>query len=131
MNGCYYNDEIKVGELIRTEFGGIGKFYRSASESPDVYCLYTTKSDGLKYSTRYDSITKHSEDIKDLLEIKDVIHYRIDNISTTLETKGYIESIVDIKDEEMLKSIKENQDYHILEILTKEKWNQTAYKVKE
>lgn len=124
-------DEIKIGEWIRTEFGGIGKFYRPASESPDVYCLYTTKPDGLKYSTRYDSITKHSKDIKDLLDIKDVIHYRIDNISTTLETKGYIESIVDIEDEEMLKSIKENPDYYILEILTKEQWKQTAYKVKE
>ena len=112
-------DEIKVGEYVRTKLGDI----KQITEGFEFIIERLNKSDNY--------ITKHSEDIKDLLEIKDVIHYRIDNISTTLETKGYIESIVDIQDGEMLKSIKENPDYHILEILTKEQWNQTAYTIHE
>ena len=72
---------------------------------------------------------KHSKQLIDLIEVKDVIKYRINNISTTLETKGYIEGIVDISDEEMLQGIKNDNDYHILEILTKEQFEANCYKV--
>lgn len=72
---------------------------------------------------------KTSKKLKDLIEVKDVIKYRIDNISTTLETKGYIEGIVDISDEEMLQKIKSDKNYHILEILTKEQYMANCYKV--
>ncbi len=43
--------------------------------------------------------------------------------------KGYVEGIVDISDEEMLQKIKSNKDYHILEILTKERYMANCYKV--
>ena len=59
--------DIKVGEYVRTEFGNIGKFYRPASESSDVYYIYINK-DGNKISSRYDSIVKHSNNIIDLIE---------------------------------------------------------------
>lgn len=72
---------------------------------------------------------KHSKQLIDLIEVKDVIKYRINNISTTLETKGYIEGIVDISDEEMLQRIKNDNNYHILEILTKEQFEANCYKV--
>lgn len=64
--------EIEVGEYIRTEFGNIGKYYRPASENADVYCMYIGK-DGIKYSTRYDSIIKHSKNIIDLIEEDDIV----------------------------------------------------------
>lgn len=57
------------------------------------------------------------------------IKYRIDNISTTLETKGYIKGIVDIADEEMLQRIKSDKNYNILEILTREQYMANCYKV--
>lgn len=57
------------------------------------------------------------------------IKYRIDNISTTLETKGYIKGIVDIADEEMLQRIKSDKNYHILEILAREQYMANCYKV--
>ena len=75
----------------------------------------------------YYQITKHSKQLIDLIEVKDVIKYRIDNISTTLETKGYVEGIVDISDEEMLQRIKNDNNYHILEILTKESYMANCY----
>lgn len=74
-------------------------------------------------------IVKHSKQLIDLIEVKDVIKYRIDNISTTLETRGYIEGIVDISDEEMLQEIKSDKNYHILKILTKESYMANCYKV--
>lgn len=76
-----------------------------------------------------DEIINHSKHLIDLIEVKDVIKYRINNISTILETKGYIEGIVDISDEEMLQRIKSDKNYHILEILTKEQYLANCYKV--
>lgn len=76
-----------------------------------------------------DEIINHSKHLIDLIEVKDVIKYRINNISTTLETKGYVEGIVDISDEEMLQRIKSDKNYHILEILTKEQYLANCYKV--
>ena len=78
-----------------------------------------------------DEIINHSKHLIDLIEVKDVIKYRINNISTTLETKGYVEGIVDISDEEMLQRIKSDKNYHILEILTKEQYLGNCYKVGE
>ena len=60
---------------------------------------------------------------------KDVIKYRIDNILTALETKDYIEVIVDISSEEMLKRIKSEKNYHILETLIKEQYKNDCFKV--
>ena len=78
-----------------------------------------------------DEIINHSKHLIDLIEVKDVIKYRINNISTTLETKGYVEGIVDISDEEMLQRIKSDKNYHILEILTKEQYLANCYEVGE
>lgn len=72
-------------------------------------------------------ILKTSYNIVDILEVGDIIRYRIDKIS--LETKGYLTGVIDIADEEMLKSIKEDKNYHVLQILTKEQMEQIAYKV--
>lgn len=122
--------KIEVGEYIRTNKGNIGKiieirlgFNKDTQLYQDIYKL----DNGLW--TVLDYIVKHSKQLIDLIEVKDVIKYRIDGISTTLETKGYVEGIVGISDEEMLQRIKSDKNYHILEILTKEQMMANCYKV--
>lgn len=116
--------EIEVGEYVRTENGIIDKV--------DSLCGMIENTVYLKQQSLWfnmDYIVKHSKQLIDLIEVKDVIKYRINNISTTLETKGYVEGIVDISDEEMLQRIKSDKNYHILEILTKEQFEANCYKV--
>lgn len=98
-----------------------GKCNNSNCNEKHISCKYN-------YYNEKD-IVKHSKQLIDLIEVKDVIKYRINNISTTLETKGYVEGIVDISDEEMLQKIKSDKNYHILEILTKESYMANCYKV--
>lgn len=116
-------EEIKVGEYVRTKNGVIDKVDALYGMIENTVHLENQKW----FNTK--NIVKHSKKLKDLIEVKDIIKYRIDNISTTLETKGYIEGIVDISDEEMLQKIKSDKNYHILEILTKESYMANCYKV--
>ena len=122
--------DIEVGEYVRinNDFRlialGIGKVVRINKDSIHVKMNFE-----LPFSFKKENIAKHSKQLIDLIEVKDVIKYRINNISTTLETKGYIEGIVDISDEEMLQRIKNDNNYHILEILTKEQYLASCYKV--
>ena len=117
--------EICVGEYVRTKEGEIHKVIKIIEDDGDwdYYCC--------ENNTGYFAmdIANHSKQLIDLIEVKDVIKYRINNISTTLETKGYVEGIVDISDEEMLQRIKSDKNYHILEILTKEQFEGNCYKV--
>lgn len=120
---------IEVNEYVRTKDGIVdkviieydGKCNNSNCDEKHISCKYN-------YYNEKD-IVKHSKQLIDLIEVKDVIKYRINNISTTLETKGYVEGIVDISDEEMLQKIKSDKNYHILEILTKESYMANCYKV--
>lgn len=128
-------DKIEIGEYGRTNFGKIIKFaWLEDSEGKTiknkVILINGNKvSNDFYYFYGEENIVKHSKQLIDLIEVQDVIKYRIDNISTTLETKGYVEGIVDISDEEMLQEIKSDKNYHILEILTKESYMANCYKV--
>ena len=117
--------DIEVNEYVRTKEGEIHKVIKIIEDDGDwdYYCC--------ENNTGYFAmdIANHSKQLIDLIEVKDVIKYKINNISTTLETKGYIEGIVDISDEEMLQRIKNDKNYHILEILTKEQYLANCYKV--
>lgn len=117
--------DIEVGEYVRTKEGEIHKVIKIIEDDGDwdYYCC----GNNVGYFAM--DIANHSKQLIDLIEVKDVIKYRINNISTTLETKGYIEGIVDISDEEMLQRIKNDNNYHILEILTKEQFEANCYKV--
>jgi hypothetical protein len=122
-------DKIEVNEYVRTKDGIIDKViieYDGKCNNPN--CSEKHISCRYNYYNEKD-IVKHSKQLIDLIEVKDVIKYRINNISTTLETKGYVEGIVDISDEEMLQEIKSDKNYHILEILTKESYMANCYKV--
>ena len=116
-------DKIEVNEYVRTKNGVIDKVDALYGMIENTVHLEKQKWFDIK------NIVKHSKQPIDLVEVKDVIKYRIDNISTTLETKGYVEGIVDISDEEMLQRIKNDNNYHILEILTKEQYLANCYKV--
>ena len=116
-------DKIEVEEYVRFNNGEIGKAI-DIKENPSRIVYSEYGEIGL-----ISDIAKHSKQLIDLIEVEDIIKYRINNISTTLETKGYIEGIVDISDEEMLQRIKSDKNYHILEILTKEQFEANCYKV--
>lgn len=129
--------EIEVGDYVRTKDGIIAQI-KSIDYEADIYRFdriiyindFEMKNDVLYNNEMFKKvIARHSKQLIDLIEVKDVIKYRIDNISTTLETKGYVEGIVDISDEEMLQRIKNDNNYHILEILTKESYIANCYKV--
>ena len=121
---------IEVGEYVRIDKDhriialGIAKVVKTINET-----IYVKNNFELPITIDKNSISKHSKNIIDLIEVKDVIKYRINNISTTLETKGYVEGIVDISDEKMLQRIKNDKNYEILEILTKEIYMANCYKV--
>lgn len=119
---------IEVNDYVRTDKGKITKIV-GIDEFIDSTTFYETEDNPGYMDLCNKNIVKHSKQLIDLIEVKDVIKYRIDNISTTLETKGYLEGIIDISDEEMLQEIKSDKDYHILEILTKEQYLANCYKV--
>ena len=128
--------EIEVGEYVRTEEGYIGILIEYIPNALNYLKIDVGKeirrdngmSDNYIY-TRYGFQLKHSKQPIDLIEVKDVIKYRINNISTTLETKGYVEGIVDISNEEMLQRIKNDKNYEVLEILTHHQYMANCYKV--
>lgn len=118
-------DKIEVNEYVRTKEGEIHKIIKIIEDDGDwdYYCCENNSG----YFAM--DIANHSKQLIDLIEVGDIIKYRIDNISTTLETKGYIKGIVDIADEEMLQRIKSDKNYNILEILTREQYMAHCFKV--
>lgn len=116
-------DKIEVNEYVRTKNGVIDKVDALYGMIENTVHLENQKWFDIK------NIVKHSKQLIDLIEVGDIIKYRIDNISTTLETKGYIKGIVDISDEEMLQRIKSDKNYNILEILTREQYMANCFKV--
>ena len=123
----YVQDNIRKDDYVRLNTGNIVKVIGIKANTVNKRAIYY----GFYKQDWFDSdaVENFSDNIIDLIEVKDVIKYRINNISTTLETKGYVEGIVDISDEEMLQKIKSDKNYHILEILTKEIYMANCYKV--
>lgn len=115
--------EIKVGEYVRTEFGNIGKFYRPASERSDVYYIYIAK-DGMKISSRYDSVVKHSFNIIDLIEEEDIVKIkdhdwiRVFNIDDKITLKSFIEDC-------------EENNWTLMSIVTHEQFQSMEYRLEE
>ena len=124
----YIQDNIRKDDYVRLNTGNIVKVIGIKANTVNKRAIYY----GFYKQDWFDSAATEnfSDNIIDLIEVKDVIKYRINNISTTLETKGYVEGIVDISDEEMLQRIKSDKNYHILAILTKEQMEANQYVVK-
>ena len=123
----YVQDNIRKDDYVRLNTGNIVKVIGIKANTVNKRAIYY----GFYKQDWFDSAATEnfSDNIIDLIEVKDVIKYRINNISTTLETKGYVEGIVDISDEEMLQRIKNDKNYEVLEILTKEIYMANCYKV--
>ena len=122
--------EIEVGDYVRTKGGYIIK----VDKKTVIFDMGYEEQYVDMETTRYvfpceEEIANHNKQLIELIEVKDVIKYRINNISTTLETKGYVEGIVDISNEEMLQRIKNDKNYEVLEILTHEQFEANCYKV--
>ena len=124
----YVQDNIRKDDYVRLNTGNIVKVIGIKANTVNKRAIYY----GFYKQDWFDSAATEnfSDNIIDLIEVKDVIKYRINNISTTLETKGYVEGIVDISDEEMLQRIKNDKNYEVLEILTKEQMEANQYVVK-
>ena len=110
-----FQNKIKIGKICEI----------IPADDMIVYDYIILEHDGL---LEHDIINA-SFDIIDLIKKGDIIRYRIDKVS--LEIKGYLTGVIDITDEEMIESIKEDKNYHVLQILTKEEFEKKAYKVKE
>lgn len=123
----YVQDNIRKDDYVRLNTGNIVKVIGIKANTVNKRAIYY----GFYKQDWFDSaaVENFSDNKIDLIEVGDIIKYRIDNISTTLETKGYIKGIVDIADEEMLQRIKSDKNYNILEILTREQYMANCYKV--
>ena len=123
----YVQDNIRKDDYVRLNTGNIVKVIGIKANTVNKRAIYY----GFYKQDWFDSaaVENFSDNKIDLIEVGDIIKYRIDNISTTIETKGYIKGIVDIADEEMLQRIKSDKNYNILEILTREQYMANCYKV--
>ena len=123
-------EEIKIGEYVRIKNGKIGKVLDITNVTGQKRKKYLIKwnIDEVYYISEI-TIVKHNKNIINLIEEGDIIHYIINNISTTLETKGYIEGYTDIKDKEQIKNMKEDKNCIILGVITKEKIKDIEFKI--
>lgn len=110
------------GMYLRTKDNGICQIIRFGSSLGEGY---VENEKGFKITK--DGIIKSCYNIMELLEVGDIIRYRIDNVS--LETKGCLEGVLEIEDKKELNNIKQNKDFHILSIVTKEQFVTIQYKV--
>lgn len=123
---------IEVNEYVRLARNqGINKII---DKEDDRYILESEIADSYGDITWFlyeceleEEIVKHSKQLIDLIEVGDVIKYKIENVP--LETRGYFEGITNISDKEMLRNIRNDKNYKVLEILTKEQFLANCYKV--
>ena len=123
-------DKLEPNMYVRTKWGYICKII-NINDFREPNMKYGVEANYLKdvMFIGDDDVVKASYSIIDILEVGDIIRYRIDNIP--LETKGYLTGVTDITDEEMLENIKKDKNYHVLQILAKEQMEKMAYKVGE
>ena len=124
-------NEIKVGEYGRTNKGKIFIFAWLLNSDGKRYTDKVILGNGkiienkLYYFYNGEEIVKHSKNLIDLIENKDVLKVRIDK---TIMIFGIDEDTSDIKYKELIENI-ENGEYELLEILTHEQFEANCYKV--
>lgn len=126
-------DKIEVGEYVRTKDGRIAQI-KSIDYEAGIYrfdrIIYINDF-GMKENVLYNNemfkklIVKHSKQLIDLIENKDVLKVRTDKEIVFL---GIDEDTTDIKYKELIEDI-ENGEYELLEILTHEQFEANCYKV--
>lgn len=120
---------IEVNEYVRTKNKGIRKIDRiDNNKTVNKYLYFTGAEDfeGKEYGIiKTTEIVKHSKQLIDLIENKDILKVRIDK---TIMFFGIDEGTSDIKYKEIIKSI-ENGECELLEILTHQQFESNCYKV--
>lgn len=112
-------DKIEVDEYVRTKNGVIDKVDALYGMIENTVHLENLKWFDIK------NIVKHSKQLIDLIENKDVLKVRIDK---EIMLFGIDEDTSDIKYKELIENI-ENGEYELLEILTHEQFEANCYKV--
>ena len=86
MNGCYYNDEIEVGDFFRSESCGIMRFIYGTSyiEKDDKvgYAYYLQYENGKTMPLSLEALKKmkHSQNLIDLIEVRRLCKWRKSNL---------------------------------------------------
>lgn len=115
-------DVIEAGEYVRTENGKIDKvvsrnYYVGKyieAEKDFIFCK---------------NIVKHSKQLIDLIEVGDIVKYRLKNFKYTNVTRVNVIRDVRSNKEKILIDGHSLEQIDILEILTKEQYNINCYKV--
>lgn len=126
-------DKIEIEEYVRTKDGRIAQI-KSIDYEAGIYrfdrIIYINDF-GMKENVLYNNemfkklIVKHSKQLIDLIENKDVLKVRIDK---EIMLFGMDEDTSGIKYKELIENI-ENGEYELLEILTHEQFEANCYKV--
>lgn len=107
-------DKIEIGEYVRSDKGYIWK------ETSENFSQILTK-DGLVFG----NVAKHSKDITELIETKDILKIKEDNSTVYV---GLEKDELTITYKDVIDNIK-NGKIELLEILTHEQFKRNSYKV--
>lgn len=113
--------EIKVGEYVRTKTGKIDKVINN-----NYYMSQYIECE--KRIVEKENIVKHSFNIKELIENKDII--KVKTKENAILMIGFDENTIDIKYKEIIEEI-EDGEYELLEILTHEQYERNCYRLEE
>lgn len=125
------NNDIEVNEYVRTEEGYLGILIAINKQDYNYLVVDTSievRKDGYPSTYLYlkkENIKKHSKQLIDLIENKDILKVKIDK---TIMFFGIDEGTSNIKYKEIIKSI-ENGECELLEILTHQQFEANCYKV--
>ncbi len=115
-------DVIEAGEYVRTENGKIDKVV-----SNNYYMEKYIKAE--KDFIFCNSIVKHSKQLIDLIEVGDIVKYKLKNLKhTNVTTVRLVQDARSNKEKKLIDGYNLEQ-IDILEILTKEQYNINCYKV--
>jgi hypothetical protein len=115
-------DVIEAGEYVRTKNGKIDKVV-----SNNYYMEKYIKAE--KDFIFCNSIVKHSKQLIDLIEVGDIVKYKLKNLKhTNVTTVRLVQDARSNKEKKLIDGYNLKQ-IDILEILTKEQYNIICYKV--
>ncbi len=136
-------NKMEVGEYVRTKTDKITKLIKldknyvivgHGMQELQLYCKF--ENSNYIYANNYEKlyekinkyITKHSFNLKELIENKDIL--KVKTKENEILMIGFDENTTDVRYKEIIEEI-ENEEYELLEILTHKQYERNCYKVKE
>lgn len=129
-------EEIKVGEYGRTNKGNIFIFAWLENSDGKRYTNKVLLGNGKIFENKFyyfddgEEIVKHSKDIIDIIEIKDLIKFR-NKLPNSLEDEEMIIHIFDNDTLEEIKQAVEREEIEILSIVTHEQMSNIEYRLED